>query len=541
MPKSLYEHILNLYLEVKTYKNLLDKFKELDELEIDQTKEKQRRNLKYAFESYLRETQDNYTLSFLSTDGFFPSYAMGRESVKAQCIEPLIEVSRSKAVAIRELTPANKLYADNTIFNIEKLNFYKFREKDKNFTPDLIRKQMVFDTDIEAILEFNDIERVGGDRNYKYFGSFEMTDVILKEAQKIDDIRDSRAKVGFRLLGVLQKYHKGGKRYILNDIELKYFVQGKLRLVNLGVVKSKFLGFPICPKCGAVRNPKASKIEIEDFIKKHMEFCRVNEIEEFFSALHTDIQSDLIVIGDFEYKNEAINFMESLKLGAFMVLDMQEGDIDAVIQTKENGKYQIIFYDPLPGGSGFLQLIIQTYTKIIENALKKLNECDCEESCYKCLLSFTNQQYHSILNRFEAVEILEKYNLFLKFSNDIPPLFEQKKEEIEKTDSSAEEKFIKILKSQNFLLPQFQYKVSLNGNEYTVADFAYPDKKILIYIDGLSENIHGNPLQQQKDKLLRAKAKMKGYEIIEISAEGLDDDEYISMVLENIAVYLTQI
>jgi len=41
-----------------------------------------------------------------------------------------------------------------------------------------------------------------------------------------------------------------------------------------------------------------------------------------------------------------------------------------------------------------------------------------------------------------------------------------------------------------------------------------------------------------KDKLLRAKAKLKGYEIIEISAEGLDDDEYISMVLENIAFYV---
>ena len=75
-----------------------------------------------------------------------------------------------------------------------------------------------------------------------------------------------------------------------------------------------------------------------------------------------------------------------------------------------------------------------------------------------------------------------------------------------------------VIIARKVTLPQFQYKVSLNGNEYTVADFAYPDKKILIYIDGLSENIHGNPLQQQKDKLLRAKAKMKGYEIIEISA-----------------------
>ena len=52
----------------------------------------------------------------------------------------------------------------------------------------------------------------------------------------------------------------------------------------------------------------------------------------------------------------------------------------------------------------------------------------------------------------------------------------------------------------------------------------------MIYIDGLSENIHGNPLQQQKDKLLRAKAKMKGYEIIEALLDDLNTPKVIAQI-----------
>jgi len=540
MPKALYEHVLNLYLEVKTYKSLLDKLRSIDILDMDKDKDREFRRLKYAFDSYMRETQDNYTLSYLSTDGFFPSYAMGREAVKAQCADPFIEISRSKAVAIRELTPANKLYADKTIFDVERLNFYKFKERDSSFTPEYLRKQMILNQNNGAILDFNDMETVGGDKEYKYFGSFEMTDIILKESQKIDDIKESRVRVGFKLSGMLQNFHKGGKNYLLNDLNVRYYLQGKVRIVNLGLVGKENIGFPICPRCGMTRNPRASEAEINDFLKAHMQSCKVLDVDEFFSALHTDIQSDLLVIGNFEEKSEAVNFMESVKIGSSMVLDMQDGDIDAVIETKDNDKFQIIFYDPLPGGSGFLPLILEMYPKIIESAIKKLKDCDCEESCYKCLLSFTNQQFHSILNRFVAIDILEDYKNPPKFQNKIPPLIIQKEEEKEKTDSTAEEKFLDYLKKQNFPIPVAQYRVDLSGGEYTVADFAYPDKKILIYIDGLSEAIHGNPFQKQKDKLLRAKAQLKGYKVVELSAQAIDDKEYMGMILETIALYFKQ-
>jgi very-short-patch-repair endonuclease len=324
-------------------------------------------------------------------------------------------------------------------------------------------------------------------------------------------------------------------------MDVQYLVQGSTRLINLGLYGQDQVGFPICPKCGAVRNPRASESEIADFMKHHMESCRVQEAEEFWSALHADIQSDLLIFDEFKEKADAVNFMEALKIGAYRLLDMQEGDLDATIETKSNDAYRVIFFDPLPGGSGFLPLFFELYTRVIEQSLTKLKDCDCEESCYKCMLSFTNQQHHNVLNRFEAMDVLERYKSKPVHKNSIPPVMHvvDTDESEEECDSDAECAFIKYLEKKDFPRPdEQQYRVELSGGSYTVADFAYREKKVLIFIDGLSEGIHGNPHQAAKDDLLRAKAKMKGFNIVALSAQAMGDDAYMSMIMEMISMYL---
>ena len=59
-------------------------------------------------------------------------------------------------------------------------------------------------------------------------------------------------------------------------------------------------------------------------------------------------------------------------------------------------------------------------------------------------------------------------------------------------------------------------------------------------IDGMSAKIHGNPEQQRKDKLLRAKAKMKGFQVVEVSAMGLSDDVTLSMMFGELAILLAE-
>ncbi len=73
----------------------------------------------------------------------------------------------------------------------------------------------------------------------------------------------------------------------------------------------------------------------------------------------------------------------------------------------------------------------------------------------------------------------------------------------------------------------------------TIADFAYPDKKLLIYIDGYTYHKDKGQgkidLDRRQELILRA----SGYEVIRIGAKDLDDDEMMNCILSRYPRYLT--
>ncbi len=118
-------HIRRLFNEVQSYRSELQALRQQEDegYALSEEQEHERRRYIHALHALRDERrQQNYTLSYLAQDGFFPGYAMARESVSAQCLEPYIEVSRPAPVALRELTPANFLYANKNVFRVRKLN-----------------------------------------------------------------------------------------------------------------------------------------------------------------------------------------------------------------------------------------------------------------------------------------------------------------------------------------------------------------------------------------------------------------------------------
>ena len=530
-------HLNDLLLEIKTYRNVLKMYKEKELLSDSERREFN--SYDRALNSYTTDSQENYSLSYLQKDGYFPSYALGRESVKAICLEPLFEISRASGVAIRELTPANKIYANKNIFEPIRLNFSKLKEKDINFHSEDIRKDMIINHSNGSILENEARDSDGGDAQYEPFISYQMVDISLNKLQKIDDNRDSRLRIGFKIGSMVLTNHFGGQLYQLKDMKVRYLKNGKIRLVNMGTYgqKKDEIGFLICPSCGALRNPMSSEAEHKNFIENHMKRCFVRDPKVFWSALHTDIESDLLIFDSFNELSQAANFFEAVKSGAIEILDMRDDDIDGAIEAMNNDTFRVVLYDSLPGGSGFLPLFLTYYKKIIEQAIKKLSKCDCEDACYKCLLTYQNQQYHEVLDRNLAIDLIRNLNVDISKISNIPANLKQTNDKKD-TDSDAEDRFLKILKDNFFPEPTKQYAVDLGNNQSTVADFAYTDKKLLIFIDGLSRNIHGNPIQAERDKLQRKKAEFKGYKILEISAQTLKDEEMMRGYMEMISMYL---
>ncbi|NPA53646.1 MAG: DEAD/DEAH box helicase [Aquificae bacterium] len=539
MPSILQEIINKLFNEVKAYQKVILSInqKQSDGIQLSKEEETKRKKYENALKKLWEEEQDNYTLTYLAQKGFLPGYSLVKENITAKSLEPYLEISRPPAVALREFTSANLLYINGNKFKIQRMNFYGLGQGKTDLST--IIEHYLFKPSIEKVILAENYE-LEGDVDGFELQSLRLIDVELEKIEKISDVEDRRRIVSFLILGDLLPYHEGGEEGKINNYTYQYFNQRGIRLINLGtrynVVAGK-IGFPICPVCGEVRSPSASEEEIKNFNEKHLKSCNTN-INWY--TLHTDIVSDLLIIGNFTSKEEAYNFMEAVKIGASYLFDMEPNDIEGVLLAEDKDKYKIVFYDTVPGGSGFLPLILKYWEDLIAKSIDFLNECDCEKACYKCLLDYRNQYIHHILDRFKSIEILNQMKSKPTLSFKIPQKFPQKDDKKD-TESPCEDKYLKILKKKDFPLPEKQFRLNLDNGSYTVADFAYPDKKILIYIDGLSKSIHGNPEQRKKDISLRALAKARGYQIFDLSCQDLYDDVVIETHLYELAILLNSI
>lgn len=98
-------------------------------------------------------------------------------------------------------------------------------------------------------------------------------------------------------------------------------------------------------------------------------------------------------------------------------LDIERNDIKGCLYKAklENGLivYSLVIYDAVAGGAGHSRRIVtpdgEVLSKVIQCAIKIMNNCDCEPSCYKCLRNYYNQKLHDHLNRKSAADFLENY------------------------------------------------------------------------------------------------------------------------------------
>ena len=63
------------------------------------------------------------------------------------------------------------------------------------------------------------------------------------------------------------------------------------------------------------------------------------------------------------------------------------------------------------------------------------------------------------------------------------------------------------------------------------------DERVCIYLDGLSRHLHGNPETAGRDRSIRDWLRNHGYEVIEISANELDDEDAMVRHFRRLANY----
>lgn len=522
---------------VETRRQLLDKERSglLDEDEIRE---------KWRCDDYLRrlaeKRQDTYTLTALANEGFLPGYGTYGAGITAFAPRPVslprarsFELSRAPAVALREYVPGNLLYANRGRFRTRRYHLSVGREGQL--------ERYAVHIDEQRIARSGEVGSGYADVAPLELEALPISDLDLGYISPIRDEEQERFAMPVTVLGTVRNARRGGRALKGGAGPIHHLFGQGLRLVNVGPaseVRQSRLGFPVCRICGATRSPYSSQRELDNFREWHTESCGTVPTHIGFYA---DVTVDALRFQSLIDAAEAANLGEALRIGASQVLEMEPDDLQTLTVPNDDQTVDLFLYDPMAGGSGLLDQILERWTAIVDALRPLLSSCPgaCETSCYECLRTGRNTFYHRLLDRNAALDVIDRYSEAPEFEYELPPQVEVVIEDGSGTNT-AEDRLARMLDRAGLTGFAGQQDISV-GPPYdrTVPDFAYVDEAggvhVAVYLDGLSKGIHGDPVTAQKDAIIRGQLEDQGWTVVEIAASHLDDPMLINLAFRKIA------
>ena len=488
------------------------------------------------------------TFSVLAAEGFLPGYGLEVGSVVGSAEIPFwrtgamdFDLPRPPATALREYVPGNLIYANGHRFVAR-----RFRREPGEQQAEMpcfevsVERQAVKETDGGGA------STLGG----KVLQTMAVCDADLVHTSHISDEEELRFQMGVAIYGLERERHGGGRAFRWGPQPAQIRRGVNLRLVNVGasvaIERNQEFGYPICTVCGQSVSPLSSERQRDQFKQDHAERCGRPPQPIGF---HTDVVADAFSLPDCPDATTAYSVLEAVRLGATRLLDMHTEDLQIlVIGHVDRETPDALLWDPMPGGSGLLNRLAERFEDIAGIAHEVVSNCPagCSSSCIDCLQSFRNAYYHRFLKREVARERLDDWGSRLRFAHDIPPLQPAGQPgENAQTVNDAETRLRHLLLAAGFGEGVRNEQIRLDrALGTTTPDVIYrsgdhePDEGVCIYLDGLSRHLHGKPETAEQDREIRTWLRNHGYDVIEIGANQLTDEDAMADYFRRLAGYL---
>lgn len=190
-------------------------------------------------------------------------------------------------------------------------------------------------------------------------------------------------------------------------------------------------GFVICPDCGAAapgEDEKAFKLDRGIEINRpynhaylkykcsHKNYQNYTLGFDFITdmfVLEIVLDTNIINVGQNSslwIERAARSFAEGMRLQASKILDIEFTELNAGYRlryTQQNLVYvDIYLYDSLSSGAGYSTGLESQIDILLQNLETFFKACSCGNACQNCLKHYRNQNYHSMLDRFAALDLL---------------------------------------------------------------------------------------------------------------------------------------
>lgn len=235
-----------------------------------------------------------------------------------------------------------------------------------------------------------------------------------------------------------------------------------------------------------------------------------------------------------------IEFQDALSIGAMASLqaalrtaiqslyELEDGELAAEPLPNSEERRALLFYESAEGGAGVLRRFVEDTTAMRRVAELALSIChydpatgqdmkrghaakdDCEAACYDCLMSYTNQPDHEILDRKSILAILQKLTVgTVRISGGPSTRSAHVNQLLRQCETELERGWVRFIDESNCRLPTHAQKRIEECNSRP--DFIYSDLYCAVYVDGPH---HEFPERAKRDRNQEVLLAERGWTVI---------------------------
>ncbi len=363
-------------------------------------------------------TKEN-VISFLSRNNILPKYGFPVDSVELNIASDKdsntlpIELSRDLGMAISEYAPGCEVIAAGSLIRsryIKRVPSKSWRQYDYAFCDSCNTISIALHLDSEGKQTLEKCEHCGNLFSSHEVGTFiipEFGFVSEKNIGKPSLIKPERTyRTEASIVAEGNTTYKG--QYTIGNltVDAVSMEDGEIAILN----KTDFY---VCPMCGYSLSEHEAKSYSRTYTKEHQNTsgyrCKNQVLQKY--SLGYRFKTDVLHLSiDDNYRyDEAYSILQAIILSACKALNLDNNEISGCLQYRFNesgSTYDFMLYDTTPGGAGHVRRIANesNLTQVFIEAYQRAKNCDCggeegDVSCYKCLRTYQNQQYHDLIKR----------------------------------------------------------------------------------------------------------------------------------------------
>jgi Lhr-like helicase len=313
-------------------------------------------------------------------------------------------------------------------------------------------------------------------------------------------------------------------------------------------------GFYLCPSCGRILEPRLTTRRgtrrpvaprgpdpygHADSCSRRGEAPKPGALVTSAPCTTLRLQVDLPAeMDEVDYQRWGWSLGYALRAGMrhLYMLDGSEVEVELepMYTTTEDGEKRrhgaLVFIDDAVGGSGFLERAVAEFHFVAARAVEHLDHPGCDSACYRCLKSYSNQRYHEFLSWPRVLPDLQQMASAAPRpmpalpgdSHDPRPWLDAWEAGV---GSPLELAFLKVFERLGIdVKKQVPVGPEPDGKPISVADFALPEHRVAIFVDGARFHVSGN-LRRDRNIRRRLAEGPYAWRIVELTFKDLGRPE----------------